>query len=300
MGLLEKFDAVTVDADNRITAADKAFCEKHQAAYETALTAFHEFSFFWADMVKAQRELLQEEEDYKNEKYLDASGGVKVDEDRIRNNIECLHGKLIGTLVAYFNATYNVSVDSYEVEKQLVPQEPSYYAKDEKKNAYHEKMDALVLNYRDVVDQIILRLSGRSFSEQADYEIKEACRNAVWDYHSKNANFTLRKSVISLSGYFCSYNEVFNTWTLSSDMRKVLYALAHYEAGAAGIYPWGIRRFLDECRMHMDTTGLGDCEKVTKLKMYKNGRVDITFASPDCAKCFAKEYFGEQWDAAAA
>lgn len=44
---------------------------------------------------------------------------------------------------------------------------------------------------------------------------------------------------------------------------------------------------------------LEGCEKATKLRMFKNGRVDITFASPDCARCFAKDYFGEQWESAA-
>lgn len=38
MSLLEKFDAVVVQADNRISETDKYFCETHQEAYEAALS----------------------------------------------------------------------------------------------------------------------------------------------------------------------------------------------------------------------------------------------------------------------
>ena len=37
MDLLDKFDAVTVKADARITPDDKAYCEAHQAAYDLSL-----------------------------------------------------------------------------------------------------------------------------------------------------------------------------------------------------------------------------------------------------------------------
>ena len=55
MSLLEKFDAVVVQADNRISETDKYFCETHQEAYEAALTSFKELGFFWEDMLKTQR-----------------------------------------------------------------------------------------------------------------------------------------------------------------------------------------------------------------------------------------------------
>ena len=56
--LLEKFSAVEVKADNRITPADKQFCEKNQSAYEYAISSYQELAFFWEDMQKTQKELL--------------------------------------------------------------------------------------------------------------------------------------------------------------------------------------------------------------------------------------------------
>ena len=58
MDLLDKFDAVTVKADARITPDDKAYCEAHQAAYDAAIQSFQELAFFWEDMESTQKELL--------------------------------------------------------------------------------------------------------------------------------------------------------------------------------------------------------------------------------------------------
>ena len=55
MDLLDKFDAVTVKADARITPDDKAYCEAHQAAYDAAIQSFQELAFFWEDMESTQR-----------------------------------------------------------------------------------------------------------------------------------------------------------------------------------------------------------------------------------------------------
>ena len=45
MDLLEKFAAVEVKADNRISEKDKFYCEQHQAAYKAAVSMFKELIF---------------------------------------------------------------------------------------------------------------------------------------------------------------------------------------------------------------------------------------------------------------
>ena len=58
MELLQKFAAVEIQADCRITEMDKDYCVQHQKAYEAAISSFQELAFFWEDMNKAQQELL--------------------------------------------------------------------------------------------------------------------------------------------------------------------------------------------------------------------------------------------------
>ena len=57
MELLQKFAAVEIQTDHRITETDKDYCEQHQKAYEAAISSFQELAFFWEDMNKVQREL---------------------------------------------------------------------------------------------------------------------------------------------------------------------------------------------------------------------------------------------------
>ena len=54
MELLQKFAAVEIQANHRITKTDKDYCEQHQKAYEAAITNFQELAFFCADMAAAQ------------------------------------------------------------------------------------------------------------------------------------------------------------------------------------------------------------------------------------------------------
>ena len=51
MDLLDKFDAVTILADARISQADKNYCETQQKAYEAAISSYKELAFFWEDIV---------------------------------------------------------------------------------------------------------------------------------------------------------------------------------------------------------------------------------------------------------
>ena len=45
MDLLSKFDAVTIQADSRITEDDRDYCIAHQKAYDVAHSCFHELVY---------------------------------------------------------------------------------------------------------------------------------------------------------------------------------------------------------------------------------------------------------------
>ena len=60
MSLLDKFAVVEIKVDARISEQDKQFCERQQAAYTAALHGFQELTFFWEDMLSAQKTLLGE------------------------------------------------------------------------------------------------------------------------------------------------------------------------------------------------------------------------------------------------
>ncbi len=292
MDLLDKFAAVTVKADDRITPEDKAFCEAHQAAYDAAVQSFRELAFFWEDMENTQKELLGG----KGDTYLSSRDGPEISQRRINVHLEWLHQAVISNIVHHFNSTYHVSVRDDYVANNLLPQRPELraYENKEVREAYHEKLRGANIRYEDVVDQIILLLDGRSFTEQAFHELTEKCHKAAWNLYQNKADYERKKALIRFNGYFCSVHHYSwqDEWTLEDKTQDILRGVAHYETGSLDVYPLGFSELLGYQRSPSNEHEFSTCIKVKELKMFKNGRVDIRFASETYAAEFAAKYLG--------
>ncbi len=292
MNLLDKFDAVTVEADFRITPEDKAFCEAHQAAYDAAIQSFHELAFFWEDMENTQKELLGSKEDT----YLSSRDGPEISQRRINAHLEWLHRAVISNIVYHFNSTYHVSVRDDYVANNLLPQMPDLriYENKEAREAYHKKLREAKIRYEDVFDQMLLLLDGRSFTEQAFHELVEKCHKAAWNLYQNKANYERKKALISFNGYFCSLHHYSwqDEWTLEDKTQDILRGVAHYETGSFDVYPLGFSELLGYQRSPNNEHEFSTCKKVKGLKMFKNGRVDIRFTSETYAAEFATRYLG--------
>ena len=296
MNLLEKFEAVKIEADNRISSADKALCERHQAAYEAALSAFRELVFIRQDMERQQYELMGGPGTPFREDYLYSYDGPRFTVQLIEKHLEELHGMLIKSLVEYFNNIYHISVDAQEVTAAMLPPEPEKHWNSNKEEwaAYHSRLQELQISYSDVVDQVILRMNGRSFSEQAFFELQARCHAASWNSYDSTPRFERKKATIQFNSYSCSCDTFYNTprWKLCDKTRVVLHGLAHFETGSYEILPMGISNLLGYDDIHTDVMEFPSCEKVKQLKMFKKGRVDIKFASEAFAVDFIDRYLG--------
>ena len=295
MNLLEKFEAVTIEAANRVSPSDQSFCEKHQEAYEAAVQAFQELSFFWRDVKSAQKKLLGGLSESKGycRRYLVSRDNISLSADKISKHIEYLHHEFISTLVDYFNNTYSVTVSCGAVEESLLPGAPDRY--DEKaQRAYHAQMQALIVRYEDVVDQIILRLDGRTFEEQAFHELAQKCHDAAWNTYQKKANYERRKNVIRFTGYGCRFQTWVGhgEWELQDCMKSILTGAAHFETGSYHTLPMGFSELLGWSGVKDSTHAFPTCEKVLQLRMFKSGRVDLKFSSDVCAEEFVNRYLG--------
>ena len=102
MSLLDKFEVVEIKVDDRISEQDKQFCERQQAAYTAALCGFQELTFFWEDMLSAQKALLGEPDSLPRtyNQYLvpDGDDGPKITiqlhyEDIITQILSCFDGR---------------------------------------------------------------------------------------------------------------------------------------------------------------------------------------------------------------
>lgn len=127
MDLLSKFDAVTIQADSRITENDRDYCIAHQKAYDVARSCFHELVYIWEDLTTQQSDILtdKEQESYGRNAYLPSNDDLKISTDKIEDHIKSLHTRLIRRLVQHFNQKYHVSVDASEIDPHLLPEKPS-------------------------------------------------------------------------------------------------------------------------------------------------------------------------------
>ena len=296
MELLQKFKAVEVQTDRRITEMDREYCSLHQEAYEAAIGSFQELAFFWEDMIKAQQELLGDSKSPFYHNYLVSHDGPSISRQLINRHIEALHIDFIMTLTRHFNSTYHVSVDSSEVSGALLPKRPEGCPRSERlklEEAYHAQMRTLTVQYEDVVDQIILRLDGRSFSEQAFYELYCKCHDAAWDTNAQKPKFERRKDTIIFTGNFCNLKSCYkDVWEVSDSMREILWGLAHFETGSYCMIPAGFHPLLGFDGTKETVIEFPTCKMAKQIKLFKSGRVDLKFHSPEFAEQFVNKYLG--------
>lgn len=307
MSLLDKFSAVTITAetDSRIAAADREFCEAHQRAYDAARQSLREL----ADAAKAAEQVQRDIVDpldtsmfaefvcLKHHSYF--SSGSQNDCEMFKERLLGTHKQFIENLVRYFKRKYAVELDDDEICDRLLPKKPSvnYWSDFGKKltNEYNTRMDQLSIQWTDVLDLILIQLGGGTFAEKADSEIKEKCRNAVWNRYKGTADFQRKKAVISFTR-MCSH-----TWStyegsmeMFDDGKTVIMALSHFDSdGATNSIPV-LQEYLDY-RFHFvgkEESIKDDCNKLSGIKCFKNGRVDIRFKSEALARQFVQEYCG--------
>lgn len=290
MDLLKKFESVEIKADNRITETDRAFCEKNQAAYEAAIQCFKELTFFWNDMEERQTELLGDRKQPFFHNYLSSEDGPSISQEAINRHIESLHSSLVKTITQYFNTVYHMSICSWDIVKALVPEEPEHCDRETRK-AYHEQMQSLVIRYQDIVEQLILRLDGRSFTEQAFHELFVKCHSAAWNTTRNEAKFERKKDTVQFKNWFCSFDEYLD-WSLNDGMKNILLGAAHFETGCYDGFPASLSSVLEYRRFSVDIVEFPGCKKLRQFKMFKNGRVDLKFTSESCAEEFVSKYLG--------
>lgn len=297
---LDKSAAAEAKVDNRISESDIFYCEQHQAAYETAIGNFKELASFWANAEAVQKEFLGEWSDPFFHNYLASRDGPSISNMSIERHIASLHIDFIMTLTSYFNSSYHVTVDSVKISSALLPEKPKRCgvgSEAVKEKKYLEQMQDMTVCYQDVVDQIILQLDGLSFSERAFRELRTKCHNAAWERNRQSARYIQKKDTICFCYClsFCTYDSLFGGyWKLVDGMKDILRGAAHFETGSYNVYPLGFSDLLDRWNLDIDLVNFPTCEKLRQLKMFKNGRVDLKFASAELAGEFINKYLDKK------
>ncbi len=292
MNLLEKISTIEIQADTRISVEDRRFCQIQQEAYEATKKALIKLRRQWRALVESQEVLLSQisDEHYVQERYYCMEG---VSATSIRDKIELLPSLFIKTIVQYFNGKYHVSVDESKISKFFIPDAPEWNWEKTRTKEYHKAMREMVLHYENILEQIFAQLGGRTFEERALDELKEKCHDFSWNLNQNIPEYQIKGDTIQFTGYACSYRTWLSTpiWVLTKGMCHVLRAIAHFETSQFESLP-SIISFLIGYEDIRETAYDLNMEKVTRIRFFKNNRVDIKFAGKEYAHQFAEQYLG--------
>ena len=292
MDLLQKFAAVEIQTDSRITEADRQFFQRQQSAYQDAVIGFYQIGALWTDMRAQQKAALFDPENRREcweSKYLTSDWWHEIDVNRLMKHIFFLHKTFLCGVVSYLNETYHLTIDAYAVMRSLLPQEPGYTGSEDDVD-----WSPVVLRYQDAVELILSGFDGRTFEEQAPYELVENCRRTAWN-DDRTANYEWKKVTVKILSGACDYGYYsgHEQWHIHDGGKNVLKAAAYFEAGGFQPYPYEIKELLsDTAYLWYDLWELEGCEKLERIKLYKNGRMDIRFTSEGYARQFVSDYFG--------
>lgn len=318
MSLMDKFSAVEIKADNRISDDDKAFCLRQQEAFDKSGPALQKIAEMMTAIKEEQKDALGTDEEYRYKTYV-VGDGFSCDEDCVYGTMKSRNHTFVSAIVDYFSRKYKVELDGYEIEEHLfpvAPKEPDLpwggyrNMSDDEVDAYQEKFAAykvvkeeydqslrtLPLRYEQIVDEIFIQLGGFSFQERAMNEFLERTWNCCHNRYSEDEEkFEIKNDTLRLSGYWISVDE--NKWMThpvpeykpSEDMKTLLHALAYYEYGRMDEgHRWFPELFkYDTKENQFDLSYMG---KLKSIKFFKNGRVDIKFRSAAYAQEFVEQY----------
>ena len=297
MNILDKFNAVEVKADSRISDYERQFCEDNQAAYDKARKALKHMA---EELIRYSEEQSALMKKYSSacvvDSYLyDMSRTKYYSASEFYSALADSHDRFIRNIVHFFASRHNVSLESSDISDALLPKKPSSYgwSYNEKEHMeYNKKLQEMRVDYHDILDQIFIALGGVTFQEKAIQEIKDACHKGAWNMYHGTREYEQKKAVISFGKYKCSYENWLGNehWNLDDDMKNIVRAFPLFESG---ISDGGHTRFdtLLDYRFNVPYFEFSG-EKIKSLKCFKNGRVDVRFASEAVAREFVEDYLG--------
>ena len=198
---------------------------------------------------------------------------------------------------AYFARTYSVDLSAQSITERLLPSNSSKgiferEKAEEAEAAYHKAMRELALRYTDVLDQIFIQLGGRSFQERAFWEIQQRCCSAVWNTYKNEPQYVQQKDIIHFYCHFCSCDADWTPprWSMTDRAKNVLWGVVHFETGSYTMVPAVLSDFFSYRDVRQACTDFHGYSKLRQIRLFKNGRMDIRFASSELAEQFIDIY----------
>lgn len=325
MRLMDKFSTVEIKADNRISDVDRAFCVRHQEAFDKAGPALDKIAeAIIAAKTEQQAILGSDDSEYS---YLSSWGvyissdGFKCDESHVYEMSKKRSERFITKIVDYFQRKYVLELDGDKIREHLIPSPPKEpelpwggyrNMSDDQIDAfkvelnnhkvalqkYESDLRAHPLRYEQIVDEIFVQLGGFSFQERAMNEFLAKCWGAAHSRWDAKERFEIKNDSLKLDGFcWCDLNKWMSSpvpdYKPHDELKVVLNALVHFNIGqlsrGAEWFPELFRYSTKE-----NIFPINNLEKVKQIKLFKNGRVDIKFRDAVSVQEFVEAYLRKQ------
>lgn len=275
--ILESFENVEIKNENRLCSEDLNFLEDLQEKFNNTKVGFKKYIKFYRE----------------NKLYDLEKKEIKISCDSLEEYFvekvvfrEC--EQFIYDIYNYFEKKYNLELETIDIDKDYSLRFRPEIA-EKNLNWFME-----ILNYNIILDNIFNQLEGVSFKERGIQEIKNNVVERTKGWNETRIN--IKGKNLNLKDYL-----YFDRWDIDRGDYKIFYSNESYVKNLLkliSLYENGeIDNNLDEIlkniKQFKDVTGQIfklSYEKVTGIKFYKNGKVQLIFNSGISALEFAKEY----------
>lgn len=286
MDILEKLSAVAVNVDDRISEADRLWCETQETAYHAGVSALSQLCELTDRFWNEQLELLSP---CGNSFVTYLGTSSDYDNSRFFQEREYIHERFVRCLVNHFAEVYHITLDAERAVDSLIPKKPARSSASSEIIAYAKRMNDFLLNHRQVVEHIFTQLGGLSFSDVAVREIVQGAHRAAWC--RGKPEYEQKKAVVVFSDGCYSYGWDDSHFRFNDGMQRILKAASHFENGMTVALVNRIETMLHG--IYGTTFEIGT-KKLDSVRCFKNGRVDLRFTSETFAREFIEQYLGTE------
>ncbi len=269
--VLEKFKAITIKED-RLTPEDQVVVERYQREHDEVSRNLNWYREFFKAKLKEDEDSAHEyEKDKKwfSTKYdapwyerfkFSPKGGLH----RIDKLFEKAKEEFVEKILGYFNSKYNLEL----TRSKLLERE--------------------IIHSKDIVDYIFSKSNGLELEEKGEENLKKNFRETIyWKERIK-----LQGCKIKFVDYFRLENMFRGGLEISYHNREKVdlfrRVISFFEFETFNVQSLLARQLEDykEVNVEEEYRDEGEGQKIRGLRLYKNGNVDLRFASPEIAREF--------------
>lgn len=279
MELLNMFDKIEISNDNRLVAEDAEKMNEFRNTLKEMRKEYTKYIEFYRENPVINYSTTKS---FNKTTYHDFE--EKFIEDIVFNQIK----SLISSIYYYFKEKYGVKLNTLNQNTDYSPKYRKFEA--EKNYKWFMEEDIIAI----VIDDIFNQLEGFDFEDKAEQELKEEIQKYCY-----RDNLQVKGKNISIKSYVCfSWFKVDSRryefdYNNREKIEEVIKLISYYEKIDIDKVINNIKNIsIETSNITGKVFELGN--KATGLKIFKNGKIQITFSTGEKALQFAKKYLNYQ------